>query len=55
MDEFRSNDFFPYRGTVREIFEAWARDMTLTIKVRARKNYGVFFLLCATTCIAKLC
>jgi len=44
MDEFRSND--PYRETVREMSQAQARDMALTIKVRARKKIWFSSVVC---------
>lgn len=53
MVEFRSND--PYRDTVREMFQAQARNMALTKSEPEKNRCGFFFfLLCATTCIAKL-
>lgn len=43
MVEFRSND--PYRDTVREMFQAQARNMALT-KSEPEKNRCVFFFFC---------
>lgn len=41
MVEFRSND--PYRDTVREMFQAQARDMALTKSELEEKDVGFFF------------